>query len=113
MQILTETVAENLILTLDSLKNAMVNSKTQQHNSPESTTTHDISDIVAPTIDELTNLMKTSTPKNTPSEADYYFSHQPHKRQHSRDCSPTRKQVREEDSKMMETAPTVANPLSK
>ena len=57
--------------------------------------------------------MKTSTPKNTPSEADHYISHQPHKRQHSRGCSPTRKRVREGDSKMMETAPTVANPLSK
>ena len=91
----------------------MVNSKTQQYNSPESTSTFDISDIVVPTIDEVTNLIQTSTPKNTSSEADYSFSHQPHKRQPSRGCSPVKKRVREEGTKIMETTATVANPLSK
>ena len=91
----------------------MVNLKTQQYNSPESTTTFDLSEIVVPTIDEVTNLIKTSTPKNTSSEADYSFSHQPHKRQPSRGCSPANKRVREEGSKIMLTAATVANPLSK
>ena len=112
-QTIPETAAENLILALESLKIAMVNSKTQQHNSPESTTTHAISDIIVSSIDEVTNLIKASSPQHQSSKADDHFSQQPHKRHPSHGCSPAKKRVRNEGSKIMETAETVADALSK
>ena len=59
----------------------MGNTKSQQHNIPESMTTHDISTLLEPTINEMTNFINARTQQNPLQEPELHFSHQSQKRQ--------------------------------
>ena len=61
-----------------------------QHNSPESTTRHDMSTIVQP-IKKMTNLIKARMPQHPFSEPEYTFPHSVCKRQPSPGSSPLKK----------------------
>ena len=87
----------------------MENAKSQKQNSPESTTTHDMSTMFVPAIDEMSNFIKQRTPQHTWQEPDYHFSNQSQKRQPSYSYSPPKKRVRQEGAKIMETAGVIAS----
>ena len=119
---LSESDVHNLLSGLQQLQNTIKNAaqntaqkstaKPQQYDSSQSTTRDDMSTIVEP-IKKIANFIKERTPQHPSSELDCTFSHQVYKRQPSPGCSPAKKRLKEEDSKILETAATLADKISK
>ena len=123
----SESDVHNLLSGLQQLQITIANAaqstalqsttKTQQADSPESTTkgNDDISDLVEP-INKIANIIIARTPQHPSredSESDYAFPNKGHKRQLSPRCSPAKKRLKEQNSKMMETATTLTDDISK
>ena len=104
MQITIENAAQNTA--------QQSTTSVQQPDSPELTTRDNMLAIVEP-IKKIINIIKAGNPQHPPSESDYTFPHPAHKRQPSPGCSPVKKQLKEKDSKIMETAATLADTISK
>ena len=121
-QILSEVDVQNLLLGLQGLQIALKNAaqnkeedstaKPQQHNSPESTTMHDMSTMVEP-IKKMTDLIKARTPQHLSSESNYSFPNMACKQQTSPGISPAKKRIKELHAEKMDTATTLPDAISK
>ena len=71
-----------------------------------------MSTIVEP-IKKMTNLIKARMPQHPFSEPEYTFPHSVCKRQPSPGSSPLKKRFKEQDSKIIDTATTLPDTISR